>query len=94
MLPRLREHFPLRKKLKDGDTVVCTTVSALHSGSGMMIPSGSKVIGHITQAEARSKGDSQSSLAMVFDKIQMPNGTAIPMKGTLQAIGPSLRLRP
>jgi hypothetical protein len=78
------------KKLKDGDTVVCTTVSALHSGNGMMIPSGSKVIGHVTQAQARSKGDSDSSLAMVFDKIQVSGGKIIPMKGVLQAVGPSL----
>jgi hypothetical protein len=78
------------KKLKEGDTVVCQTVSALHSRSGLMIPSGAKVIGHVTQAQARSKGDSDSTLAIAFDKIEYAKGESIPMKGTLQAVGPSL----
>lgn len=78
------------KKLKDGNIVICHTSGVLHLGSGMMIPSGAKVIGHITQAKARSKGDSESSLAMVFDKIEVAKGKEIPMKGTLQAVGPSL----
>lgn len=78
------------KKLKEGDTVVCQTVSALHSRSGLMIPSGAKVIGHVTQAQARSKGDSDSTLAMAFDKIEYAGGSEIPMKGTLQAVAPSL----
>jgi hypothetical protein len=78
------------KKLKDGDTVVCQTTAILHARSGMVVPNGSKVIGHVTQAKARSKGDSDSSLAFAFDKIQMPNGTDIPFKGTLQAVAPSL----
>ena len=77
-------------KLKEGDTVVCQTVAPLHSRSGLMIPTGSKVIGHITQAQARSKGDATSSLAMMFDKIEIARGKELPMKGTLQAVGQSL----
>lgn len=78
------------KKLKEGDTVVCQTTAVLHARSGMMIPSGAKVIGHVMQAKARSKGDSESSLAMVFDKIRMSNGNEIPLKGVLQAVAPGL----
>jgi hypothetical protein len=78
------------KKLKEGDAVICQTVAPLHSRSGLMIPTGSKVIGHITQAQARSKGDATSSLAMVFDKIEITKGKELPMKGTLQAVGQSL----
>ena len=78
------------KKLKDGDVFVCTTMGVLRSRSGMIIPTGSKVIGHITEAKARSKGDSESSLAMVFDKVEVAKGQELPMKGTLQAVGPSL----
>ncbi len=77
------------KKLKNGDTVVCEIAGTLHL-HGMLISSGSKVIGHVTQAQARSKGDSQSSLAMVFDKLEIAKGQEIPLNGTLQAIAPSL----
>ena len=76
------------KKLKDGDPITCKTVAELHSRSGMTIPIGSKVIGHITQAQARSKGDPGSSLGMAFDKIQLPNGKEVAMKGVLQALAP------
>ena len=36
---------------------------------GTTIPLGSKVTGHVTEAKARSKGDAQSALGIVFDKI-------------------------
>ncbi len=94
---QIKGSFPVRleksidsKKLKEGDTVVCQTVTAVHSRSGLMIPSGSKVIGHVTQAQARSKGNSDSTLAIAFDKIEYSKGEEIPMKGTLQAVAPSL----
>lgn len=95
--PGIRGAFPTTlvkaldsKKLKEGDTVICQTSAVLHTGSGMMIPSGSKIIGHVTQAQARSRGNSDSTLAIVFDKIQLTGGKELPMKGTLQAVGPSL----
>ncbi len=78
------------KKLKDGDTVVCQTTAVIHARSNLTIPAGAKVVGHVTQATARSKGESESSLAMTFDKIQMPGGKEIPLKGVLQAVGPGL----
>ena len=92
--PAIRGVFPLAptkgldsKKLKDGDSIVCTTTAVVHF-NGTMIPSGAKVVGHITVAKARSKGDSDSSLGFAFDKIVMPNGKDIPMKGTLLAVAP------
>ena len=94
---QIKGSFPVKldksidsKKLKEGDTVVCETVSPLHSRSGLMIPSGAKVIGHVTQAQARSKGNADSTLAIAFDKIEYAKGEEIPMKGTLQAVAPSL----
>jgi hypothetical protein len=77
-------------KLKEGDTVICKTVTEVHSRSGWMIPSGAKVIGHVTQAQARVKGDAESTLTIEFDKIEYGKDEEIPMKGTFQAIGPSL----
>jgi hypothetical protein len=75
------------KKVKEGDPVICQTIAALHSRSGLLIPSGAKVIGHVTLATARSKGSPDSTLAVVFDKIEVTKGKELPMKGTLQAIG-------
>jgi hypothetical protein len=77
------------KKLKDGDVVVVQTAGPIRA-HGMMVPTGAKITGHITQAQAKSKGDSTSSLAMVFDKIEITKGKELPMKGVVQAIAPSL----
>jgi hypothetical protein len=77
------------KKAKDGDPVVCETTKALRDQNGQLIPSGTGILGHVTQAQARSKGDSQSSLAVAFDKIELSKGNDMPIKGTLQAVGPS-----
>ncbi len=77
------------KKLKEGDEVDCKTVAALQSKGGQLIPSGSKVVGHVTQSKARSKGDPESSLGIVFDKIQLPGGKDMPIKGMIQAVGPN-----
>jgi hypothetical protein len=76
------------KKAKDGDPVVCQTSKAFHDSSGRFMPSGTKIMGHVTQAQARSKGDAQSSLALVFDKIELSKGNDVPIKGVLQAVGP------
>lgn len=77
------------KKLKEGDEVPAKTVSTMRTGDGIMIPGGSKIIGHVTQAKARSKGDSESSLGITFDKIEVSGGKQIPINGTLQAVGPN-----
>ncbi|MGC2109656.1 MAG: hypothetical protein WA655_09075 [Candidatus Korobacteraceae bacterium] len=76
------------KKLKEGDEVGGKTIAALHTGSGILIPSGSKVIGHVTQSKAKSKGDPESSLGIVFDKIQA-GSKDLPIKGVIQAVGPN-----
>src|SRR5690242_15749090 len=72
----IRGSFPIMlpkgidsKKLKDGDTVICQTAAPLSTSVGI-IPSGSKVVGHVTQAKARSKGDPESTLGLAFDKIE------------------------
>ncbi len=76
------------KKLKAGDEVVAKTSIALQ-GNGVTISRGSKVIGHVTQAQARSKGDPQSSLGVVFDKIELTSDKVFPIQGYIQAVGPN-----
>ena len=76
------------KKAKEGAEVVTKTAAMVRLTDGTVIPSGAKVIGHLTEATAISKGDSQSSLGMVFDKIQMAGGKELSIKGTVLAIAP------
>lgn len=77
------------KKLKEGDPVTARVTAELHMGSGGVIPRGSTLIGHVTEAKARSKGDSQATLGIAFDKI-VAGGKEMAVKSVLQAVGPSL----
>ena len=75
-------------KLKAGDTVEVATAGAFKLADGTLVPKGTKLFGHITAAKARSKGDSDSELTLSFDKINIPSGKEIPIKGMVQAVFP------
>ncbi len=77
------------KKLKEGDEIPTRTLGTLRTSDGVTIPNGSMVVGHVTQATARSKGDPAASLGIAFDKIQLPGGKDMMIRGTLQAVGPN-----
>lgn len=74
------------KKCKPGDPVNAHTTEAAKSDGKTVIPRGSKLVGHVTQASARSKGESESSLGIVFDKAILKNGQEIPLSVAIQAI--------
>ncbi len=74
------------KKCKPGDPVNAYSTEAVKSEGKTMIPKGSKLVGHVTQASARAKGESESSLGIVFDKAILKNGQEIPLNAGIQAI--------
>jgi hypothetical protein len=51
-----------------------------------VLKKGSRLNGHITQAQPRSSANSQSSLGMVFDSVATKNGQQVPMNMSLQAL--------
>lgn len=73
------------KKLKAGDPVKAKTTGILQFSNGMMVPIGSTVQGHITEAVVRSKGVEQSSLGIAFDTVVFKEGQ-VPVKATIQAV--------
>jgi hypothetical protein len=75
------------KKCKPGDPVNAHTTEATKSEGKTVIPKGAKLVGHVTQASARGKGESESALGIVFDKAILKNGQEIPLNNvTIQAI--------
>jgi hypothetical protein len=77
------------KKNKQGDAVVARTTQSAKSDGKVIIPKGSKLVGHITEAKARAKGESESTLGIVFDKAILKNGQEIPLNVTVQALAAS-----
>jgi hypothetical protein len=74
------------RKNKPGDAVVAKTTQDVKSDGQVVIPKGSRVIGHVTQANARAKGESQSSLGIVFDHALLKGGQEVPLNTTVQAV--------
>lgn len=78
------------RKLKQGDAVEAKVIDQWRTADGTLVPPGSKVLGHVTESSARSKGDSQSQLGIAFDQIALKDGRKLPLKASIQAIGPPL----
>jgi hypothetical protein len=74
------------KKNKPGDAVAAKTTKAVKSQGKVNIPRGSKLVGHVTEAKTRAKGESESALGIVFDKAILRNGQEVPLNVTIQAL--------
>ena len=79
------------KKAKPGDPVQAKITQELLSKDGhAVIPLGSRVEGHVTEAKPHEKGESPSTLGIAFDKIVFKDGHELPMSATIQALAPPL----
>lgn len=74
------------KKCKPGDAVTAHTTEAVKSEGKTVIPKGSKLVGHVTRASTRAKGESESALGIVLDKAILKNGEEIPLNVAIQAL--------
>jgi hypothetical protein len=75
-------------KLKEGDAVEVETAGSFKLPDGTLVPKGSKIVGHVIAAKARSKGDPDSELALSFDKLNISGGKQLALKGEVQAVYP------
>ncbi|HKN76486.1 MAG TPA: hypothetical protein VJW94_15000 [Candidatus Acidoferrum sp.] len=78
------------KKAKVGDKVEAHTTEEIKFAGKTIVPRGAKLEGHVTEATARSKGDSGSTLAIQFDKAILKKGEEIPLNVAILAIAAPL----
>src|SRR5437879_349022 len=74
------------KKNKPGDQVTAKTTEATKTEGNVVIPRGTKLIGHVSECKQRSKEEKESALGIVFDKAVLKNGEEIPLSVTIQAL--------
>jgi hypothetical protein len=77
------------KKKKPGEEVVVKTAGNVRLADGTVISRGAKIVGHVTEAKTRSGSDAQSSLGIVFDKINLSDGKTLAITGVIQALAPN-----
>ncbi len=74
------------KKAKVGDKVEAHITEEIKFAGKVIVPKGAKLEGHVTEATARSKGDSGSTLAIQFDRAIAKKGEEIPLHVAIVAI--------
>ncbi|HEX4286893.1 MAG TPA: hypothetical protein VHZ28_17500 [Terracidiphilus sp.] len=71
---------------KTGDRVAIKTRSAVLMADGTDIPRGSRLIGHVAGAKAAGAGDANAQIALVFDRLELKDGTRLLIRGEIQAV--------
>jgi len=73
------------KKLKPGDPITAQVVQDVLSHGKIIVPAGSKLVGHITEANVRSE-NIESRLGLVFDKVLLKHREEVSLRGVVQAV--------
>jgi hypothetical protein len=76
------------KKAKPGDEVSAKLTQDVKSDGKVVLHKGSKLVGHVTEAQARSKDNAESKLGVVFDKAVLKGGQELAFNGAIQALAP------
>jgi hypothetical protein len=74
------------KKAKSGDEITARLTQDLKMNGAIMIPKGSKLLGHVTEAQAKTKENAGSKLGVVFDKAVLKNGQEVAFTGVIRAL--------
>jgi hypothetical protein len=74
------------RKCKPGDKIEAKTTSDVKQDGHVLIRKGSRLHGHVTEAQARSKTNAESSLGMAFDSATLKNGEEVPLHLRVQAL--------
>jgi hypothetical protein len=76
------------KKAKVGDEVIAKTMDDFLSDKNEVLAlKGSQVVAHVAEVSPH-EGKSASTLGIAFDKMVLKSGTEVPLKASIQAIGP------
>ncbi len=74
------------RKSKVGDEVVAKSTQDVKSDGHVVVPKGTKLLGRVTEARAKGKGESDSALGIAFDKAVLKDGREVPMPLSIQAL--------
>src|SRR5580704_3487093 len=74
------------KRSKAGDEVEVRTEEDIKQDGKVVLKKGTHLVGHVTQAQARAKGQTQSQLGIVFDHAVLKNGERVPFSASIQAL--------
>ena len=74
------------KRSKPGDEVEARAAQDVKQDGKVVLKKGTRLVGHVTQAQARAKGQTQSQLGIMFDHAVLKNGQEVPFNASIQAL--------
>src|SRR5260370_3678216 len=74
------------KNAKVGDSVSAKTLSEARLSNGTRLPKGSKLLGHVTEVQAKGGAHHDGHIAFLFDRAVLRDGQEIPIHARLQSI--------
>jgi hypothetical protein len=78
------------KKAKPGDPVEAKLTQDVKSDGKIVLHRGAKLVGHVSEAKARSKENPDSRLGIVFEKAAGKHGEEFVFRAVVMAVAPSL----
>lgn len=70
---------------KAGDRVVLKTTQAVRQDGEVVVPKGSRLIGHVTDVQQRTRSDNESIIGIAFDRLQK-GSMNVPIAATIVSI--------
>jgi hypothetical protein len=77
------------KSSKVGDQVVVKTTDTARMAEGVVIPKGSKIVGHITEVQAHSSSQQDSHVTVQFDRAELKDGRSMAIRTVIVSVSPS-----
>jgi hypothetical protein len=80
------------KKVKTNDRIEARTATDLLAHGQIVVPRNTKIVGHVTEAKARSKASPDSLLGITFDRMLLKDGREVALQLTVQAVARPLQI--
>ena len=74
------------KTSKTGDSVVVKTTQSAKTASGVEIPKGSRIMGHVVDVAAKGQDGENSRMTIQFDQAQIKGGQTVPIRSVIQSV--------
>lgn len=76
------------KSSKAGDQVVVKTTQKVQTADGLVIPKGSRLVGHVAAVQAHGSGQADSAMSLVFDHAELKGGQSVAIHSVIETVAP------
>lgn len=75
---------------RPGESVVVRTTASAATANGIVIPKGSKIVGHVTSVQTLNQANENTRVTLQFDRAVLRGGQQLPIKSVIQSVAPAM----